>query len=86
MAARLKEINPELAVNAINDFITETNIEEFLSDTVSGLPLFDCVIDCVDNEKHKVRCGSSSFDIFLPAKVLCILQILILIPYFEQNL
>lgn len=58
MEARLKEINPNLHVETINDFITETNIDEFLNnkngDSDISRPRFDCVIDCVDNEFHKV--------------------------------
>ena len=58
MEARLKEINPNLHVETINDFITETNIDEFLNskngDTDTTRSRFDCVIDCVDNEFHKV--------------------------------
>jgi len=47
MAARIKEINPDCHVTAIEDFITLENLTELMSDN------FDYVIDAIDSVKIK---------------------------------
>ncbi len=46
MAARLKDINPDITVNLIDDFVTLENVREYLVD-------FDYVIECIDLVKVK---------------------------------
>ena len=47
MAARVRAINPECRVNAIDDLLSETNIEKYI-----GLG-FDFVIDAIDSIRQK---------------------------------
>ena len=47
MAARVRAINPECRVNAIDDLLSETNIERYIG---SG---FDFVIDAIDSIRQK---------------------------------
>jgi len=46
MSARLKQINPEINVTEIDDFLTTDNLFEYIKD-------FDYVIDCIDQVKVK---------------------------------
>ena len=47
MAERVKLINPDCEVNLIDDFITETNVSEYLTQE------FDYVLDAIDSIKPK---------------------------------
>ncbi|MGM0595250.1 MAG: tRNA cyclic N6-threonylcarbamoyladenosine(37) synthase TcdA [Pseudomonadota bacterium] len=47
MAERVRAINPDCNVNAIDDLLSETNIEKYID---SG---FDYVIDAIDSIRHK---------------------------------
>ena len=47
MAGRIKAINPDCGVNAIDDFITETTMSKYLSTD------FDYVIDAIDSIRFK---------------------------------
>lgn len=47
MAARIKQINPECVVNEVEDFITQENLFELITDQ------FDYVIDAIDSVKVK---------------------------------
>jgi len=47
MAERLKQINPDISVNVIDDYITQQNFERYLS------PSFDYIIDAIDSIKFK---------------------------------
>lgn len=46
MAKRLKQINPQIKVTEIDDFLTTDNLFEYIKD-------FDYVIDCIDQVKVK---------------------------------
>ena len=46
MSARLKQINPEINVTEIDDFLTTDNLFEYING-------FDYVIDCIDQVKVK---------------------------------
>jgi tRNA threonylcarbamoyladenosine dehydratase len=48
MAERLRAINPACVVNPVLDFVSATNIADYLGDGV------DCVVDCIDSIKAKV--------------------------------
>lgn len=48
MKARILDINPECAVDAIEDFVTPDNVQEYLSHH------FDVVIDAIDSVSAKV--------------------------------
>lgn len=56
MAERLRDVNPEINVRIFNDFVTEGNVREFLEANID----IDCVIDCVDNERHKAAIIANS--------------------------
>ena len=47
MAERIRQINPECQCNIIDDFITDTNLEKYLSTD------YDYVIDAIDSIKFK---------------------------------
>lgn len=47
MAERTREINPDCRVNAIDDLLSEKNIEKYISKE------FDYVIDAIDSIRHK---------------------------------
>lgn len=47
MAARLKEINPEIVVNVVDDFVSESNVLQYIT------PQMNAVIDAVDSVKAK---------------------------------
>lgn len=47
MAARIKSINPDCSVTAVDDFITETTLEKYLNQP------FDYVIDAIDSIRFK---------------------------------
>lgn len=47
MAARIRSINPDVTVNAIDDFITEATLERYMSTD------YDYVIDAIDSIKFK---------------------------------
>lgn len=47
MAARLKEINPEVVIHVIDDFIVENNVDELITSNM------DAVVDAVDSVKAK---------------------------------
>ena len=57
MAERLRQINPELRVHVVEDFITENNVASFVASGGGGLGemerRLDFVIDCVDDSRHK---------------------------------
>jgi tRNA A37 threonylcarbamoyladenosine dehydratase len=48
MGERLKEINPELRLNLIEDFITPENVSEYIDER------FDFVVDAIDSLKSKL--------------------------------
>jgi len=50
MAERLKQINPELHVNTIEDFITAGNLAELIDPDIAPI---DIVIDAIDNARVK---------------------------------
>lgn len=47
MAERVKDINPDCKVTAIDDLLTETKLEQYISTQ------FDYVIDAIDSIRHK---------------------------------
>ena len=47
MAARMRDINPELKVNEVEDFVTPENVSEYLDKR------FDYVLDAIDNFRAK---------------------------------
>ena len=47
MATRIRQINPECQVNAIDDFVTETTLQKYLQQD------YQCVIDAIDSIKFK---------------------------------
>ena len=48
MQSRLKDINPKIMINVIDDFLEETNLEEYID------PNFHFVIDAIDQVKVKI--------------------------------
>lgn len=63
MKNRLKDINPNIIVEAINDKLTPENIEKF------NLSTYDYVIDCIDMVKSKVALIKYCFDNHI--KIIC---------------
>ena len=47
MAARIRQINPDCRVNAIDDLLTEATVERYLANG------YDYVIDAIDSIRHK---------------------------------
>lgn len=49
MAERIRQINPNCTVHAIDDFLTEETLDEYLS------PNFDAVLDAIDSAHNKAK-------------------------------
>lgn len=49
MKTRAQEINPEIVVESVPEFLTAVNVEKFLSTD------FDCVLDAIDNVGNKCQ-------------------------------
>ena len=52
MAARLRDVNPDLKVHATLDFVSAHNVEELLNGS------YTFVVDAVDRVEHKARSRS----------------------------
>jgi len=54
MRDRIKQINPDCQINAIEDFVTTDNLSTLLSPSIGNRP-FDYVIDAIDSTDIKTR-------------------------------
>ena len=54
MRDRIKQINPDCKINAIEDFVTTDNLSTLLSPSIGNRP-FDYVIDAIDSTDIKTR-------------------------------
>ena len=71
MAERLRQINPDIRLHLVSDFITDSNIEGFIEECASfGLDVsgggVDFVIDCVDQERHKAAIIAKCVELNVP--------------------
>ncbi len=61
MAKRLKEINPELIVNCIEDFLGKDNIAEYI--TAEFSLVFDAIDDAIDKTEIIAYCKKNNYPI-----------------------